>query len=335
MRKISLIGISALCIFFLISYFVSTMSIAQAKISDHYNGKKFINPTLNEPFSPSFSDIFKMMGEGRPKWPEKVENLGKSSLNISLKKAEFAITFINHATFLIQTPDLNIITDPVWSLRVSPIGWVGPKRVRKPPIEIDSLPHIDVILISHNHYDHLDKKTLKILNNRFRPKVLVPVGDCKLMESFGIENVSEMDWWEDIFIDRSTKITFTPQQHSSGRGLFDRDKSLWGSFFIQYMHRSIYFGGDGGYSTHFEDIRSRLGPPEVAILGIGAYLPSFFMKPIHTSPSEALKAHLDLGAAQSIGMHYGTFQLASEEFNQPIEFFAGISNRFEEIRLFA
>lgn len=294
-------------------------SVPKAEKSDHFNGKKFINPTLETPFSPSIGDIYKMMKEGRPKWLSNIENTAIPHLNETLNADDFSITFINHATFLIQTEGLNILTDPVWAECASPVSWFGPKRVRKPGVAMDDLPKIDVILISHNHYDHLDKKTLKELNQRFSPLVLVPIGDKELIESFGVKNVKELDWWENVKINPNTIITFTPQQHSSGRTLLDRDKSLWGSYYIQSHGRSIYFGGDGGYSTHFTDIKNKLGSPEIAILGIGAYLPNFFMKAIHTSPAEAVTAHLDLGATQSIGMHFGTFQLASERFEQPLE----------------
>lgn len=294
-------------------------AVPQVKISDHFNGKKFINPTLEKPFSPSMGDIFKMMREGRPKWQSNIQNTAVPRLKDTLNTGDFSITFINHATFLIQTANLNIITDPVFSKRASPVSWFGPKRVRKPGVELDSLPRIDLILLSHNHYDHLDKKTLKKLGERHNPKVLVPIGDKKLVESCGFKNVQEMDWWENVELNGNTIITFTPQQHSSARNLLDRDKSLWGSFYIQSHGRSIYFGGDGGYSTHFTDIKNKLGSPEIAILGIGAYVPDFFMRAIHTSPAEAVTAHLDLGATQSIGMHFGTFQLASEGFEQPLE----------------
>ncbi|UII29597.1 MBL fold metallo-hydrolase [Fulvivirga ulvae] len=289
----------------------------ERKVSDHYNGKKYFNPTLDKQFSPGISDIFQMMKEGREEWPENLENKGVPSLNEDLKPDDIALTFVNHASFLIQTADLNILTDPVWSKRASPVSWFGPKRVRKPGVEIDSLPHIDIVLISHNHYDHLDTETLKQLDERFSPKVIVPVGDKDLIKSIGIKNVKELDWWESVQVNSETCITFTPSQHSSARGLFDKDESLWGSFFILHRERSIYFGGDGGYSTHFADIKERLGAPEFAILGIGAYAPRSFMKAIHMDPAEAVIAHKDLGAKQGIGMHFGTFQLSSEAIDQP------------------
>ena len=283
------------------------------------SGKRFMNPTLEEQFSPKMSDVFKMRREEREKWEKGGTSAAAARLNERPAEGEVAVTFVGHATFLIRTSGLTILTDPVWSDRASPVRWVGPERVTKPGVELDSLPAVDVVLISHNHYDHLDRKTLKALEKRFSPLVLVPVGDKKRVQSFGIKNVQELDWWESVEVNESTTITFTPQQHGSGRGLFDRNKSLWGSFFIRQGERSLYFGGDGGYSTHFADIKERLGSPDIALLGIGSYKPEFFMKPIHTSPYEAVIAHKDLGAKQSIGMHFGTFQMSSEGFEEPVQ----------------
>jgi L-ascorbate metabolism protein UlaG (beta-lactamase superfamily) len=299
------------------------------------NGKRFVNPTLEEQFSPKISDVFKMRREGREKWRRSGDGASAAASAVMAEKAEgfwtrlkekevlqegeVAVTFVGHATFLIRTSGLTILTDPVWSDRASPVRWAGPERVTKPGVELDSLPAVDVVLISHNHYDHLDRKTLKALEKRFSPLVLVPVGDKKRVQSFGVKNVQELDWWESVEVNESTTITFTPQQHGSGRGLFDRNKSLWGSFFIRQGERSLYFGGDGGYSTHFADIKERLGSPDIALLGIGSYKPEFFMKPIHTSPYEAVIAHKDLGAKQSIGMHFGTFQMSSEGFEEPVQ----------------
>ncbi len=286
-------------------------------MSDHFDGKKFFNPTLAEQFSPGFSDVFEMMKEGRAKWPQTVENRGIPKLNENLGPDAVALTFVNHATFLVQLPGLNILTDPVWSMRASPISWVGPKRVRAPGIKLEDLPKIDVIVISHNHYDHLDTKTLKKLNELFSPRVIVPVGDKGLIESIGIKNVQELDWWESVEIKDDIQITFAPTQHSSARGLFDRDRSLWGSYFVQNTKRSVYFGGDAGYSTHYAEIKNRLGSPDIALLGIGSYAPRGFMRPVHMDPAEAVIAHKDLGAKSSIGMHFGTFQLSAEAFEEP------------------
>lgn len=289
------------------------------EISNHFNGKKYINPTLKEQFSPKFSDFRKMRKMKRGEWYKRELEVLDVSFDNALKQNELAITFIGHATFLIQMYGVNILTDPVWSKRASPLSWIGPKRYTEAGIDLENLPHIDLILLSHNHYDHLDKKTLKKLNNKFSPKVLVPMGDKKLVKSLGFKNVQEMDWWDSLSFNKNTQIIFTPQQHSSARGLFDRDKSLWGSFYLRQGERSVYFGGDGGYSAHFAEIKNRLSSPEIALIGIGAYKPNFFMKPIHTSPEEAVLAHQDLGAKQSVAMHFGTFRLSAEAIFEPIK----------------
>lgn len=293
-----------------------TMATEHLK-SDHYDGKKFFNPTLKNQFSPGIKDVFSMMREGRQAWPKQMPNSAVPALQEDIKDDEMAITFVNHATFLIQLPGINILTDPVWSERVSPVNWFGPKRVRAPGVDLEALPKIDLVLISHNHYDHLDLDTIKKLNMRFSPHFLVPLGDSELLKQNGVESVDEMDWWNTKIIHPEIEITFAPTQHSSGRGLLDRDRSLWGSYFIKGSSRSVYFGGDGGYSTHFSDIKKRIGSPDVAMLGIGAYEPRSFMKPIHTNPAEAVQAHKDMGAKISIGMHHGTFQLSSEGYDQP------------------
>lgn len=297
------------------------------QFSDHFNGTKFYNPTLEKQISPGISDVVKMMREGREKWPKYIDKCGIPKLHEKLEADDVAITFVNHATFLIQFQNLNILTDPVWANCASPVQWFGPKRVRPCGVALNDLPNIDLILLSHNHYDHLDVDTLKILNARFSPKVFVALGDKKLLNSIGFSDVEEFDWWDNIKVNQDTEITFTPTQHSSGRGLLDRDKSLWGSYYIRHGKRSVYFGGDSGYSTHYKEINKRLGSPEFALLGIGSYAPSWFMKVIHTSPAEAVMAYQDLGAKLGIGMHYGTFQLSSEGYDQPQK---GLKDALEE-----
>ncbi|SOC16251.1 L-ascorbate metabolism protein UlaG (beta-lactamase superfamily) [Rhodobacter sp. JA431] len=289
------------------------------QLSDHFDGERFINPTLEDQVRPGLRDVFGMISEGRPSWPDKVANTATPRLDHDLGVNGMAVTFVNHATFLIQLPGLTILTDPVWSDRVSPVSWFGPKRVRAPGIDFDALPEVDVVLISHNHYDHLDLPTLRKLNARFSPQFYVPLGNRTLLHEAGIMAVTELDWWQDVVAASGVRIVLTPAQHSSGRGLRDRDRSLWGSYYITRGSRSLFFGGDSGYSSQFTEIRETLGAPEVALLGMGAYEPRWFMKPLHMNPVEALMAHRDLRAGYSIGMHFGTFQLASEEFQEPVE----------------
>ena len=293
------------------------VSVSLPATSDHFDGERYYNPTLPQNFVPSISSVFKLLLEGRSKWPKYVPNTAVPQLNEKLASNDVAVTFVNHATFLLQISGLNILTDPVWSRRVSPFRWLGPARVRKPGIAFDELPNIDLILLTHNHYDHMDLDTLTKLNQRFAPTVLVSTGNKTLLRSIGFEDVHELDWWDDIQINPALKITFAPTQHFSGRSLWDRQKSLWGSYMLHYRNRLIYFGGDSGYSSHFSEIRQRLGPPDLSFLGIGAYAPRWFMKPMHMNPEEAVQAHQDLESRQSIGMHFGTFQLSSEAIDQP------------------
>ena len=198
-------------------------------------------------------------------------------LNETLGANEVAITFVNHATFLIQTGGITILTDPVWSERASPFRRIGPKRVRKPGVAFKVLPAVDIVLLSHNHYDHLDVSTLTKLRQRFAPTVLTAAGVAKIVAPIGFKDVRELDWWDKIQFNDTLNVTFVPAQHFSARGLFDRQKCLWGSYMIESRGCRVYFAGDTGYSTHFSDIRNRLGSPDIAMLGIGAYEPRWFM----------------------------------------------------------
>ena len=286
-------------------------------VSDHFDGRRFFNPTLPKGSAPTLRSVFKMLREPRSPWPRLVENEGVAQLNARLGIDDVAITFVGHATFLIQIGGITVLTDPIWSKRASAVRWAGPRRVRKPGVAFGDLPQIDLILLSHNHYDHLDLATLRRLRQACSPTVLVAAGDARLVGPLGFKDMRELDWWDEVPVGGEMKITFVPAQHSSARGLFDRHRSLWGGYVIERQGRRVYFSGDTGYSTHFSDIKVRLGAPDVAMLGIGAYEPRWFMKPLHMNPAEAIRAHVDLGAKHSIGMHFGTFQLTPEPIDQP------------------
>jgi L-ascorbate metabolism protein UlaG (beta-lactamase superfamily) len=268
--------------------------------------------------APTILAVLKMLCEGRSRWPDRVENKGIPTLHEPLQHDDIAVTFVNHATFLIQINGITVLTDPIWSERASPVHWAGPKRVRDPGVTWEALPPIDIVLLSHNHYDHLDIATLGRLRDRFDPIMLVAAGDGRIIEPLGIRQLHELDWWDSFTLNEQCRVTFVPTQHFSARSVFDRQKSLWGGYMIEVSGRRIYFSGDTGYSVHFAEISRRLGCPDIALLGIGSYEPQWFMKPVHMNPAEAVAAHRDLGAKYSIGMHFGTFQLSAEAIDQPL-----------------
>lgn len=293
--------------------FFSTLCFSYP-VSDHFDGKRFFNPWGND--LKSFWEVlhWKMIS-ARVEWPSHVANKAHP-LKLIGPSDKMNLVFINHATFLIQFPGLNILTDPMFSDRASPLSFAGPKRVRPPGVDFELLPPIDVVVISHNHYDHLDLESIKRIDHKFHPLFLVPLGDEKLLASEGIQNVRAMDWWQEEMI-KGTRIVFAPAQHWSARGLWDKNKSLWGSFYIQNQKTKIYFAGDTGLGPHFEQIKNKLGAPDLSLLPIGAYEPRWFMKFQHLNPEEAILAHLDLGSKKSIGMHFNTFQMTDEGIDEP------------------
>jgi L-ascorbate metabolism protein UlaG (beta-lactamase superfamily) len=279
--------------------------------SDHFDGKRFFNPT--GPTPQPFTAVPRMMREPRKPWPSHIEQPVR--VPPSRGGADAVVTFIGHSTFLIQTPAGNVLTDPMYSQRAGPL-FFGPRRVRRPAVRFEDLPDIAVVLLSHNHYDHCDLETLRRLAARFDPIVVTPVGNRALVASTGIRRVEELDWWQEA-TSAATAITLTPAQHFSARSPFDRNRALWGGFLLKTGGRRVFFAGDSGYAPLFREIRQRLAPIDLALLPIGAYEPRWFMRPIHMNPAEAVKAHLDLEASQSIGMHFGTFQLTTEGIDDP------------------
>ena len=237
--------------------------------------------------------------------------------NINLETEDNYLIWIGHSTFLIKKDGLTILTDPVFSDRASPFRRLGPKRLIPPSLNIQDLPPIDIITISHNHYDHLDIRSLKKISKKY-PKVvfLIPKGDLDIFDQRNIENVFEFEWWQDIDFKNHT-FTFTPVKHWSARGLFDRNESLWGAWFISSRDYSIYHAGDTGYSKDFKETQRRLGSPKYAFIPIGAYDPEWFMSASHVNPEDAIKIMQDLGAKNSYGMHWGTFTLTAEDTLDP------------------
>ncbi len=282
--------------------------------SDHYDGKHFFSP--NAPSPKGLVDVLRWRISTRTTpWTPQAPTAPQANLQppASVSGARCRITFINHSTLLIQYAGMNLITDPIWNDRASPFTWIGPRRFAPPGVAFDSLPKIDVVLLSHNHYDHLDLPTLQRITARDKPEIIVPLGVAKLLSRYGMTTEKEMDWW-----DVRGAITCVPAQHFSARSVTDRNLTLWCGYWIETPAGGIYFAADTGFGPHFEEIRKRLGSPKIALLPIGAYKPEWFMGPIHTSPMQAVEAHRILRPERSLAIHWGTFQLADEGYEEPV-----------------
>ena len=235
-----------------------------------------------------------------------------------------AVTWIGHATVLAQLGGINLLTDPIFSDRASPVQWAGPQRAQPPGLTLSELPRIDVVLLSHDHYDHCDEDSLRALNRQAGgpPLFLVPLGLKNWLARLGIANVVELDWWQSHALGR-IEIVFTPSQHWSGRGLTDRMHTLWGSWAVLAPDLHLFFAGDTGYSKDFRDIsrhfadRQKDSGFDIALLPLGAYEPRWFMAQQHVEPLEAVRMHIDLRARLSLGIHWGTFELSDESLDQP------------------
>ena len=258
--------------------------------------------------------MFSLIGSPRHFAPLSAEDVDTSLLWRNHRNA--TATWVGHSTVLIQLDGINILTDPNWSPRTGPLqGRIGVRRYTPPGVPFDQLPSIDVALISHDHYDHLDEPTVRRLAARFNTRFLVPLGIKAWMADRGITNVQELDWGESVEIGGVTFVC-TPAQHGSGRTMFDQSKRLWASWAVIGTQR-FYFGGDTGYASHFKDIGKALGPFDLAALPIGSYTPPMIARPVHMSPEEALQAWFDLRARRFIGIHWGTFSLGQEPYDEP------------------
>jgi L-ascorbate metabolism protein UlaG (beta-lactamase superfamily) len=281
----------------------------------HFDGTRFFNP--NGSRDRGFLDVLRWKLTSRPEAsPRFVSDVRQSVPPRHVENSEVLATVVNHSTVLLQQRGSNILTDPIWSERTSPVSWAGPRRHRAPGVWKEDLPDIDIVLLSHNHYDHLDLPTLRWLAGRGSSTFVVPMGVAKLLRSEKIGPVHELDWGETRTLGGTT-ISCVPAFHFSARGIFDRNKTLWCGYVISGQKGIIYFAGDTGFGDHFSWIRERFGSPRLALLPIGAYEPRWFMSPIHMGPDEALKAHEILGAATSIAIHHGTFQLADDGIDTP------------------
>ena len=307
----------------LLFYGCRTLNVPTYKgpITERWDGKKFNN--VNGNAMGSFRDLMKYQRKNKKGVFEEISPVAYKNIDFgAVNKNSIYYKQVNHATVLIQHDGLNILTDPVYSKRASPFTLIGPKRYREPAIPFDELPKIDIIVISHDHYDHLDVATLKRLSERDNPTIYVGLGTKAFLEKFKIKNVVDMDWGEEQTIN-DLKIHFLPAKHWSNRFLSPR-KTLWGSWMFSSAKKNIYYAGDTAYDSHFKDIKEKFGTIDLALIPIGAYKPRFFMEHVHMAPEVAFKAHKDLDPAASLAIHWGTFQLTHEGMFDPV-------NELEEI----
>ena len=286
-------------------------------LSDHFDGTRFFSPGVKT--DKGLRDLWRWRRtrEATP-WPSHLDILPFPPPPNFVGADDIAVTHIGHATILIQTADYNIITDPVFSEQVGPFRWMGPRRVRAPGVSLDALPRIDVVLLSHNHYDHLDMRSLVQIHHRWNPMVVTGLGNGRYLARAGIRPVIELDWWKNCELAPGLRVTYVPAQHWSHRWPCDKRRALWGGHVVHSPAGSVYFAGDTGYPGDFNGIRERLGSPDIALLPIGAYEPRWFMGAQHMNPDDAVRAHLDLGSKVSVAMHWGVFHMTDEAIDAPL-----------------
>ena len=312
----------------LIGYLISAPRYT-GPVSDHFDGSSFFTPGAPQPSGLGAVLKWQFNHEYGEPWPAfhndppgnvPVERVGADDgAGQTRPMSTVRVTYVNHSTMLLQFDSLNVLTDPIYQKRVSPFSFLGPARSCPPGIRFDDLPRIDLLLLSHNHWDHLEIGTVKRLADRDKPRVICPLGVKAFLEQEGIANVTELDWRQSATINDRTTLHCVPAQHFSGRGLFDRNKTLWAGYVLDNQAvGNIYFAGDSGYGPHFRAIGEQFGPMRLALMPIGAYKPEWFMSPVHIGPPEAVQAHRDVRAQQSVAIHFGTFPLADEGEHEPV-----------------
>ena len=283
--------------------------------TDHFDGTRFFNP--HAPHGRTLAEVrrWRRTRQKQP-WPEHVED---PVLPPPSRAAydRISATFIGHSTFLLQVGGVRVLTDPIWSERCSPVSFAGPRRVRRPGQSLDALPGVDLVLVTHNHYDHMDLPTLRQIRKHWTPRVATGLRNARHLAKANIRSAVEFDWWQSVEL-AGARVTYVPAQHFSSRGLHDSDRCLWGGFVVEAGGAVVYFAGDSGYCPYFAEIGRRFPRIDLALLPIGAYEPRWFMRRNHVDPAEAVRAHLDLGARRTLGMHFGTFQLTDEAIDAPV-----------------
>jgi L-ascorbate metabolism protein UlaG (beta-lactamase superfamily) len=301
--------------------FITLSNAYQGPVTPHFDGSRFLNPGQTKESSVG-GYLWLRLTTSQAEWPVSVPLMPVAPPPPRVNDASARVTWVGHATLLIQVAGLNILTDPIWSARASPFSFAGPKRVTPPGVSFAQLPPIDVVLISHDHYDHLDLPTLQQLDARDHPRVIVPLGNRALVaKAMPTSEVTEHDWGEKIALPKNVTVHVEPMLHASGRSPFDQLKTLWAAFVIEANNLKIYHVGDAGYGDGrtYKAAAEKFGSFDLAILPIGAYAPEEFMADSHMSPVDAVKAKSDARATRALAHHYGTFQLGFEAFDAPLK----------------
>ncbi|MFZ2523188.1 MAG: MBL fold metallo-hydrolase [Minisyncoccia bacterium] len=303
----------------IINFFLKSKGYVGEK-SDHFDGIKFFTPghSLHERiYEHGYGKFFWkwLLRKPRNHWvfeKNKFRTIPEKRVNSD----RIFITFISHSTVLIQTKGLNIITDPVFSSKIGPLPFIKLHRYRDPGIKIEELPKIDLVLLSHNHYDHLDLKSLRYISIRDNPKIFTPLGNSHYLKIHRIKGAEDMDWWDRKEINSEIKVVCVPSQHFSARAISDKNKTLWSGFVLETPRGNIYFAGDTGYGDFIQRIKEKYDKFLIGLIPIGAYKPEWFMAPVHISPEEAIKVHKELSVETSVAIHFGTFKLADDGQNE-------------------
>jgi L-ascorbate metabolism protein UlaG (beta-lactamase superfamily) len=289
-------------------------------VSDHFDGKRFHNLVRFEDHQ--IDDAIRVEATtllGRRGYWTQWQTLPTDTPPPRVAGGAMRVTFVNHATVLLQVDGLNVLTDPVWSKRASPLSWLGPKRHRPPGIRFEDLPPIDVVVVSHDHYDHMDLPTLRRLVARFHPLVVTGLGNARYLARHGVPGAREIDWWQSVDVAPGVRLTGVPAQHWSARTLGDKWKTLWLGFALESPSGTIYFAGDTGYGPFFPDVRARFPAIRLAILPIAPMRPRRSMAPRHLSAGDAVRVARELGAATSLAVHFGTFQQGDDAQDEPVD----------------
>jgi L-ascorbate metabolism protein UlaG (beta-lactamase superfamily) len=304
------------------SAWYSRMKTYSGPVSDHFDGLQFYDPDGSPP--KALAQVLRwQFGRRRQRavWPEWAPSPHADAPPPRIDGNKVRLSFVGHASWLIQAAGLNILVDPVWSERVSPFSFAGPKRRNDPGIAFEALPNIDTVLVSHGHYDHLDIATLSRLAAKFSPRVITPLGnDVTMKDADATIRAEAHDWKDRVELGNGLAVTLVPTRHWSARGLLDRNKALWASFVLETPAGKLYIVCDSGYGEgkHFRRVAEAHGPVRLAILPIGAYEPRWFMRDQHMNPFDAVKALADCGAEQALAHHHGTFQLTDEAIDAPV-----------------